>query len=117
MSIVYNEGDYCEGIRYSSQIDFICDASVEYGKPILMEVQTVDDYYQCHFVFEWRSRLACPICNSEQVDKVKGQCQENQLREVSTKPIDPNVCQIFPKLSTKATNEFIKSTGYSPLVY
>ena len=35
LTVFYKDGDYCDGGSYSSQIDYICDASLDFGKPIL----------------------------------------------------------------------------------
>ncbi|THG99204.1 hypothetical protein EW145_g7305 [Phellinidium pouzarii] len=60
------DGSNCpqsDNLKASTAIRFICDTSVEEGKPQLIAQLPPDDDDACAFFIEWRTSYACPIPN------------------------------------------------------
>lgn len=91
--VKYNEGDMCffrqNAVRFSSEIRFVCDHDEEEGWPML----TRNPDNPCHFVFQWRTKLACRHCLLKEVEKVVGPCDWSK-REISYIPNE--FCNIYP---------------------
>lgn len=83
---------------------------MEVGKPVLKKFGVENTGEKCHFVFEWRTRLACAQCTDDQVDRILGSC-ESSYRQVLTIPKNEETCQIFPLESRKADGTPVYSYG------
>jgi hypothetical protein len=65
-TVMYWNGDVCrtdaDGYveeRYSSEVRYICNnATDDIGWPEFIEES------ECHYKFQWRSKLACSICSN-----------------------------------------------------
>lgn len=101
-TLIYSNGDVCNQTNnnmFSSEVRYICDPSIAVGKPVLIKEAgqkgSFDTAEDCHFVFEWRSIMACPQCNQEQVHTVRGQCDDGE-RKIQTLVNNNSYCEIHP---------------------
>lgn len=93
------------------------------GKPVLVKHAglkgSFDSDEDCHFEFEWRSKMACPHCSPDQVHSVKGQCQ-NGLREIQTLVNNDSLCVIQPRNKKFDGSSLVEATSEVrsiPVVY
>ena len=55
LTLIYRNGKRCHnGISRTTIINFLCDPTVEIGKPTFVEEQ------HCHYFFDWTTRHVCP---------------------------------------------------------
>lgn len=121
---MYSGGDACnqqKRLAFSSEIRYVCDPSVEVGKPVLVKQAglkgTFDTAEDCHFVFEWRSKMACPHCSLDQVHSVKGICIDG-FRKIQTLVNNDTLCVLHPKNMKFDGSTLIEAGSLSvPLVY
>jgi len=75
--VTYTGGDVCEhkvGINYETEINYICDKKVEFGRPKLLDWPgksgkiDLEKEKPCTFIFEWRSKRACSQCTANDVE-------------------------------------------------
>lgn len=83
----YVGGEICnkeKGLQHSTSIEYVCDPTVEIGKPVLTKSAFANnDTSDCHYIFQWRSKLACPQCKQEQVRTIQSVCQQG-YRTIAT---------------------------------
>lgn len=72
-NISYSAGSACphKG-TFSSQVQLICDKQEGDGYP---EIAQIDG---CNYQFQWRSRLACPLCEQWQIREVRSICVKGE---------------------------------------
>ena len=54
----------------------------------------------CHYVFEWRSKMACSQCLESQVHSIEGPCVDN-YRFLHQVPFEDALCVMYPQLDFK----------------
>lgn len=67
-SVKYGEGSKCSNSHYSSEVEFICDKDAGEGWPVYQGM------VGCFFVFRWKTRYACKLCEMADYTEIRGKC-------------------------------------------
>lgn len=106
-TVAYKNGDVCnfeKEIMFSSSIDYVCDPSIEVGKPILSDFAgstgSMNSQEECHYRFTWHSKQVCPQCKQAVINTVQGPCIDGYKR-VQQMPKEGEHCVLYPELQNR----------------
>ncbi|GLD99150.1 hypothetical protein PINS_up007868 [Pythium insidiosum] len=86
VQVDYTGGTPCKnGVPASTRINFICDVKAGTTVP---PAQAVRDSSKCHTDIEWRTALACPLCDASYFEEIKSSCNggTQSISYTSTRP-------------------------------
>ena len=79
----FSYGSTCSrnDLKTEATVHMICDEYAGVGQPERYGNNSFIEIDSCRYVFEWRSRYACPVCRKEYYQPVYGDCQFDGTRE------------------------------------
>jgi hypothetical protein len=103
--VKYAEGSRCSTSHYSSEVQFICDKDAGEGWPVYQGM------VGCYFVFRWKTKYACKLCDSSDYTEIRGKCEDG---ERTVQLVESTECVSLDndlrwEESCSVTKEFMKS--------
>mmetsp|Transcript_1213 Transcript_1213/g.2985 ORF Transcript_1213/g.2985 Transcript_1213/m.2985 type:complete len:889 (-) Transcript_1213:2048-4714(-) len=71
-NIKYMNGSRCSNTQYTSEVQFMCDKDSGEGWPVYQGM------VGCFFVFRWKSRYACKLCEATDYTEIRGKCDDGK---------------------------------------